>query len=1028
MICYTISKKILYTISLLFFFCVVRPQENNYSIEHFNTSTGLKSNRTVRVVEDKYGFYWFGSIKGIQRFDGYEYREFPVLTEKGEISNTFEVFKLFFTPDSVLLVGTSIGLLQFDELNNYFKKIPFPKENDDYRVTDICTINDSTFFANSHSPKGVFVYKKNIGIMEHARSRNDSLMKSPLVRLVLKGPGTTYFFHISYHLYRYDITKDEFCKCNTDAISPATYFHYGLTDNAGDFWLLSGLGLYYMPLGGTLTRVTSIDAYCSLDKQIGRSIIQVTDSSLLIGFDWWGVMEISKKTKKVLKIIRKTNTTLTQLLSNKVYTLYKAKDKSLWWSSDGVYRISENIYDKQFIITDRTEETMNYSVLCFLEDSRGTIWVGTDGGGLHIYSYKENKTLPVGQISKYNLPQSKVITCLFEDNSENELWIGTFGDGLYVYNYKTNTLKHYKYQQGDTNTVQNNNIWWIFKDVLGNIVTTSYCKSVNIFNKRKNNWKHLSEENGILRGNCVTAVAKDTDGEIWFAYTEEGIDCYDEYNQRMKNNILRSRDRVFSICFHGDTVFLGCFNGLVVYSKKNNSFINHPISSFFDKVKIYSIFKDSFNRFWVASENGLYYFEANERKPTYSIHNNFFGENIAKTITETKNKVLLFGGINGLLSVPTDKAPNSVIYDFNIFLTDFKLFGKSFSLTDKYGNLKLINELNYIKLPYNKNYIELSFSVLNLEITHNIEYKYKVENFYPNWQTLQTGKNKIELPGLQPGSYTIEIKAIQKSNDLNYKTRKFTIEIAPPFWKSWWFRTLFVVVIMLLMLLYVVLKTRYLKIQKQKLELLVEERTGHINKQKQEIAIQAETLEDQYKALVENQEELQNTIEALEISNSSKNKLFSIISHDLKSPIYGLSGLLKIIVAKFDTMNKEKLKTYIESGVEAVNNIEVLLENLLQWSKAQQNSITITPETLNVLELINKAIAPLLLPINNKMLHLEVKVDKNLVVFADEDTTVTIIRNLVQNAIKFSDKYGRIILWANHDASYIYIHVQDNGI
>ncbi|MFW5852375.1 MAG: two-component regulator propeller domain-containing protein, partial [Bacteroidota bacterium] len=673
-----------------------------YAIQHYNSEDGLKSNRTVRVIEDARGYYWFGTLKGIQRFDGYEFKEFPVECSRKKIPDDFEVHTLFLTHDSVLLVGTSHGLLEFNEFDQTFVYIPFPDEQDEYRVTDIVRISDSTFFLNSHSQKGVFVYKRKHKIVEHAQSVHDSLMKSPNVRLVLEGPDSTYFFHIGYDVYQYNSAEDSFTMCNLGEIPPNSYLHYGLTDKHGVFWILSATGVYYLPPGGTAKRLTEIDNLCPLHKQIGSSIIPASDTSLYIGLNWWGVVEVSINTKKVVSVIRKTETTMPELSSNQIYSLYKSSDNSVWWCSNGAYRITPDTSSVSFLKAGAVPEIENYAVLDILEDSRGRIWVGTDGGGLHRYFVEEHKTVPVRSLETLNMPSAKVIMTVHEDSLTNELWFGTYGDGVFRYNFNTNQTIQYVYSQRNTNGIMSNRIWDIESDNAGNILISSLCKSVSVYNPRKKNWKTLSAENGVLRDNCVTAFVKDSFGTVWFAYTEAGIDAYDDKKYAMKQYVSPTDDRVLNMFFDENRIFLACMSGMKIYDTIARTFISHPIQKFFEKVKIYDIYKDSYLRYWIASEKGLYYFRNNDSTPTLSEHDVHFKNNVARRIIETRGGNLLIGGINGLLSVPVNHAENQKRADFSIHITDITLFGKTMSVSNEQDERLVIDDLNSISLPYTK--------------------------------------------------------------------------------------------------------------------------------------------------------------------------------------------------------------------------------------------------------------------------------------------------------------------------------------
>lgn len=1003
-------------IVILCLFVLSSRANDSYTIKHFNTAKGLKSNRTVRVIRDNRGYYWFGTIKGIQRFDGYEFKEFTIESTTIEIPKDFEVHKLYITKDSILLIGTSIGLLEFDELNNVFHFISFPEENNHYRVTDICAIDDSTYFLNSHSPKGVFVYKQKKKIIEHAHSSNDSLMNSPKVRLVLKGQGSIYYFHISYDLYKYDLTLDKFEKCDLGEISSNSYFNYGMTDMNNVLWILSGSGLYYMEPGKAFKRVTNIDEFCPLNRQVGSGIIRASDTSLYVAFDWWGIIEVATISKKVIRVIRKTENDFDELSSNQIYSTYLSPDGSLWWCNDGAYMITKDKSECRFLKNGKLPETSNYSVLDILEDSKGSIWIGTDGGGLHSYSIQDNKTTPVAQLSERQFPKSKVITSLYEDKENGELWIGTYGDGVFRYNAGKDDLTHYISSQND-NGIKNDKIWDVTGDNLGNILISSLCTSVSLFNKKQNSWKHLTAENGILRDNCVTTFEKDDSGLIWFGYTEAGIDAFDQENLKMSNTVKKTKDRIFSICSDGDRLWLGCMNGLSVFSKSRNSFIEHPVRRIFENIRIYDIFKDSQKRFWIASESGLYYFHETDSLPSISFLDKYFEDNIAKCITETSDGYLLIGGINGLLSIPVNQACNRETADFKIHLTDFKIFNNSYSILNNEGFATIPDNLDFIELPYNKNYISLSFSIMDISLIEDISYEVMVPDFYSKWEKIENGKNKIDLPNLQPGTYRINIKAKLKGAEDAYKIRVFTIKITPPWWKTIWFR-LFISMIVTMAIITVF---RQIKNKNKILTKQVEAQTLNLKIANKKLEELYESEKESNMVIEMKNDELTKTIE-------TKDKLLAVIGHDFRNPLNALSGISTLLKNNVALYPKEKISDFAEQIHSLSNSISEQMITLLDWAKGQMNTIHYKPVDINLESLINDVIQLSKVYANQKDISLTFKADYIHNAFVDARMVSTVFRNLLSNAIKFSFKGSSILIMIQENDETIEVSFADSGI
>lgn len=162
--------------------------------------------------------------------------------------------------------------------------------------------------------------------------------------------------------------------------------------------------------------------------------------------------------------------------------------------------------------------------------------------------------------------------------------------------------------------------------------------------------------------------------------------------------------------------------------------------------------------------------------------------------------------------------------------------------------------------------------------------------------------------------------------------------------------------------------------------------------------------------------------------NASKDKLFSIVAHDLRSPFTGLIGLSDILNREIDMLTDEEVKNYAGNISKSANNVFHLLNNLLEWSKVQLNGTELNPINLNLRELAVQSIEPLRENLKAKNIDLDIKVDKNIQVTADRNMLGSVIQNLVSNSLKFTKNSGSISLKAEERDDHIITQVSDTGI
>jgi len=169
--------------------------------------------------------------------------------------------------------------------------------------------------------------------------------------------------------------------------------------------------------------------------------------------------------------------------------------------------------------------------------------------------------------------------------------------------------------------------------------------------------------------------------------------------------------------------------------------------------------------------------------------------------------------------------------------------------------------------------------------------------------------------------------------------------------------------------------------------------------------------------------------EELQKLNNEKDKFFSIIAHDLRSPFNSFLGLTQIMAEELSNLTTTELQKIAESMRNSAVNLFRLLENLLQWSRIEQGSLPFDPEITDLKTDIDESIAMVLESARNKEIEIIYDIPIDLMVYADSNMLRTVIRNLVSNSIKFTPYQGKITLEAKIDENQsTLISIKDTGI
>jgi signal transduction histidine kinase len=196
----------------------------------------------------------------------------------------------------------------------------------------------------------------------------------------------------------------------------------------------------------------------------------------------------------------------------------------------------------------------------------------------------------------------------------------------------------------------------------------------------------------------------------------------------------------------------------------------------------------------------------------------------------------------------------------------------------------------------------------------------------------------------------------------------------------------------------------------------------------QDIAYSRDQIEQEAARYVELNVQLAESEKKLIELNSAKDKLFSIIGHDLKNPIFTILGFSQILEEDYEEMTDEKKLEYIKTIYQTAASIQKLLENLLTWSRAQTGRLEVNLEPISIRNVINETVDIVTTQAEKKNIEIIVNLNSTLMVYADNNLLETVVRNLLTNAIKFTNPGGRITVSTRDENGFVAVSVEDTGI
>jgi signal transduction histidine kinase len=324
---------------------------------------------------------------------------------------------------------------------------------------------------------------------------------------------------------------------------------------------------------------------------------------------------------------------------------------------------------------------------------------------------------------------------------------------------------------------------------------------------------------------------------------------------------------------------------------------------------------------------------------------------------------------------------------------------------------------NIPELKFNNNALRFKYAGIFYDESKNTTFQYKLEGYDDRWSDWTSTTTK-EYNFLSEGDYQFNVRAKNVYGVVS-NIDSYRFSIAPP-----WSRTILAYVVymaFLSLLVYAIIKyqTRRLKRENIRLENIVAERTEEILSQKKEI-------EDHNQVLSQKNKEISLQTEQLKESNQVKDQLFSIISHDLRSPMLSLISWVEM--AKDQTISEAVFREHIDKLAERLGQTREITENLLNWANSQMKGYKVNKESFVINELVNDKIAFYKDQSSNKGINLLNNVSDKLEMFADRDMIDLVLRNLVTNAIKFSKSGDSITINATVSGQNVVVSIEDTGI
>lgn len=785
-------------------------QNSVVNVTHLSLEEGLSQSNVRCILQDKTGFLWIGTQDGLNRYDGYNFRIFKNNPNDTNSLSDNMITCLLEDKKGFLWIGTLDGLNKYDprtgKFIHYFAKSGEAPQLHGKSILSLAEDSSGNIWIGTHLA-GLSEFNPLTGKIKtylNDPRDNNSICSNNIMTLLKDRKGRMWIGTFGGGLDCFDITSQKFLhfrnRTNDKNSLSNDFVNIIKETKNGDIYIGTGAGLNFIDFkSNDVNRVNIPGNRESVTSKANvQTIAWDKNGKLWIGTETNGLICLNEQTGKYESFSRQSTT----LKENNVTSLLIDDNEIVWVGthSAGLTKLKKDKINFENISADARKNIglTDANIWPIFEDSKGNIWIGTNNG-LNVLD-KNNRTIKKYFNSKTDLNSisNNRIWSINEDKNGN-IWVGT-QDGLNRINCTQNKITRFQFSS-KKKSIPFNLIKYVYPDKDGVLWLGTWGSGVIRFNPTNQDSKvflHDLKDKSSISDDVVFYITEDSKGILWVC-TSNGLNQFDKLTGKFTSYthtpgdkagiqanavyfILEDKNNVYWIASHG--------GGLIRFDQSTQKFINFTEADGLPNNVVYGILRDIKNNLWLSTNKGISRYSPKEKSfKNYNtrdgLPNNEFN---AGAFCKTRFGKFYFGTISGLTSFYPDSLIENKFVP-KIVVTDFKIFDKS----PDYFNC--FSDGDQIQLTYKDNYFSFEFASLDFTEPENNQYSYMLQGFDKDW--IYSGTRRYAAyTHLDAGHYLFSLRASNNNGIWNQKGITIGITITPPFWKTWWFRTLLLISIL----------------------------------------------------------------------------------------------------------------------------------------------------------------------------------------------------------------------------------------
>lgn len=975
------------------------------------------SNKYIRcILKDSYGFMWFGTYNGLNRYDGTNmvvYEHDP--ENKSSICHNL-INAIAEDSERNIWIATAEGINRYNrDLDNFINidSIPGNKNHLNTKfITSIYFAENGTVWLGTMG-YGIVIYNptQKEFIQTHVDDKRQIAGNQDYITAFFKY-NNKIWVGTRAGLYYTDINSTKNISVNFNPVPDNLLCNSHIfslsSDEKGRLLVtVQNVGLFCIEVNSGFIKVSEYPLSRQI-PEINKVLTTFCDLNhhLWIGTENYGLILVKGDT--IFRYLTEEGNPKS-ISSNSIWSIFIDHTSKAWIGTfnKGVCLADQN-YERfeTFQRNAFSDNTLSDNdVTAFAVDSKGICWIGTDGGGVSTFNLNARRFEKTLNTKTSPLKVSNNAIKALYYSVDNELWVGTWSDGIDRLNLKSGRQKNYSLISGGTG---NNMIQCINSDKNKTIWAGTSGSGIFIYNKYTDRFEkpgYSAGSDAIPDNAYVSSIVETSNNTIWIG-TFYGL--YELH--RISNSVYSSKSHFpgndtdhinsnrINVIYEdskGNTWFGTLDNGLNLLPKDSHQFRYYQKQDGLSGNMVNGILEDNKGLLWISSNKGITCLNPKND----STMNYFRQDGLVSDVFypgacyKTSSGELLFGSDNGFSLFDPDNITINPDRPLMI-LTDLKINNKIIEPLVPGSPLnKVIGMTDYLELNYKQTSFSISYAGISFTRPECNTYEYKLEGFDREWNKAGT-KTTVSYTNLNPGKYRFIVKGYNNDKLESLNPVKIVIQIRPPVWKTWWAYSLYIITLALLLYFFVRIRIERIKMANS----LHLEKMAH-----------------------EKEHEL----------NLAKTQFFTNISHEIRTPLSLIIGPLDSILQMPDLNNNIKIK--LSTLNRNAKQLMKLVNELMDFRKIEENKLTLKVNYSNISIFISEIAASFKEEAYRRHIQFNISETTNqLEGWIDEDKISKVLYNLLSNAFKYTPDHGEInlkyeITDRSDEKELLKIAVSDNG-